>query len=433
MRIAFVNTLYPPYGSSGAEVTLRFLARQLSERGHSCTIITLTPGRVGLLGEIDGITVHYLPLANVYWPHQGRRPAALRPIFQALDAFNPLMERRLKAILQGLRPDVVNAHNLQGFSVSAWRAADRLGIPLVQTLHDYYTACPRSAMWRPGSGNCTVQCVECRLFSLPRRRVSRLPTVVTCVSRRLFDRIAGTGMFAAATAGRQAVRIIRGNNPDVELPPLPPPRREATPWRFGAIGRLDPTKGIEILIDAMAGLTSSGATLAIAGSGPENYVDRLRARAARVPGIRFLGHVAPETFFREIDTLVIPSVWEDPFPRVFHEAMAYGVPSLVTPLGGLPEAIDPGRTGSVAEGADAPSLARAMQNLLDSATGHETMRQACRAAALAYQPAHIVSQYEAALAAAVSVSSIQGPGMQDAGEAWYPGPAHTPGLLPQEA
>src|SRR3954454_7321315 len=291
MAIAFVNTLYPPHGWSGAEVTLRFLARQLLARGHDCTIVTLTPEPQGCVGEIDGIGVHYLPLANVYWPHQARRPAALRPIFQALDAFNPVMGRRLAATLARLRPDVVNAHNLQGFSVSAWRAADRLGIPLVQTLHDYYTACPRSAMWRPGRGNCAAQCSECRWFAVPRRHWSGVPRAVTCVSRRVFDRIAATGMFAAATAGRQPVRIIRGNNPDAERPSLP--SREFGPWRFGAMGRLDPTKGLENLIDAMAGLTPGSATLAIAGSGAPDYADHLRARAERVPGISFLGHAVP--------------------------------------------------------------------------------------------------------------------------------------------
>ncbi len=393
MRIAFVNTLYPPHGSSGAEVTLRFLARKLSERGHACSIITLTPEPREDAGEIDDIAVCYLPLANVYWPHQGHRPAMLRPIFQALDAFNPVMQRRLAGALTRLRPDVVNAHNLQGFSVSAWQAASRLGIPLVQTLHDYYTACPRSAMWRPGRGNCARQCSECRLFSVPRRRLSRLPAAVTCVSHRVFDRIAATGMFAGAQTGRQPVRIIRGNNPDEEPPALPPPRRDG-PWRFGSVGRLDPAKGLENLIDAMAGLPPGSATLAIAGTGPEEYAGTLRARAGGTPGIEFCGHVAPASFFHEIDTLVIPSIWEDPFPRVFHEAMAYGVPSIVSPLGGLPEAIDHGRTGIIAAGADAGSLRAAMRQLIEGVWNYENLRQACREAARPYRPSRIVSEYE---------------------------------------
>jgi glycosyltransferase involved in cell wall biosynthesis len=414
MRIAFVNTLYPPHGASGAETTLRFLAKQLSERGHDCSVITLTPERTGSAGEIDGIPVRYLPLANVYWPHGGRRPAPLRPIFQGLDAFNPVMERRLSHVLREMRPQVVNAHNLQGFSVAAWRAAKRLGIPLVQTLHDYYAACPRSAMWRPGRGNCERQCPECRVFSVPRRAASSLPTAVTAVSHRMFDRIAATGMFPAAREGRQPVRIIRGNNPAPGLPPLPPGRDDG-PWRFGFMGRLDPAKGLEGLIEAFAGLPAGCATLAIAGDGPDPYACTLRSHSAGQAGVRFLGQVKPASFFEQIDILVIPSVWEDPFPRVFHEALAYGIPSLVTPLGGLPEAIEHGRTGIIAAATTPAALRDAMLRLVAGAWDFEAMRTRCRIAAGDYEPTRIVSQYEAVLAAAAGSGSIG-----NAGEAWRP-------------
>src|ERR1700761_8988460 len=127
MRIAFVNTLYPPFGASGAEGTLRLLAQTMSARGHNCSVITLTPARGFDTDEVDGIPVHYLPLANVYWPHGPHRPRALRPLFQLLDTANPIMLRRLHATLRQLAPDVVHAHNLQGFSATAWLAARRAG------------------------------------------------------------------------------------------------------------------------------------------------------------------------------------------------------------------------------------------------------------------------------------------------------------------
>ena len=414
MRIAFVNTLYPPHGASGAETTLRFLARELAGRGHDCAVVTLTPARAESAGEVDGVPVRYLPLANVYWPHGGRRPAALRPVFQGLDAWNPVMGRRLAAALRALRPDVVHAHNLQGFSVAAWRAASRLRIPLVQTLHDYYTACPRSAMWRPGRGNCARPCRECRAFSAPRRALSSLPAVVTAVSHRLVDRIVAAGTFAGAGAGRPPVRIIRGNNPDAALPPLPD-GRGGGPWRFGFMGRLDAAKGLELLLDAFAGLPDGAATLTVAGTGDPAYTAALQALAAGRNGITFAGHVAPASFFSGIDLLVIPSVWEDPFPRVFHEALAFGVPTLVTPLGGLPEAIEHGRTGLIAAAATAGTLRDGMERLMAGAWDFEAMRSRCRIAAADYAPAKIVSEYEAALAAAAGLGALDG-----AGAAWRP-------------
>jgi glycosyltransferase involved in cell wall biosynthesis len=413
VRIAFVNTLYPPYGSAGAEVTLRNLVRQMRARGHDCVVVTLTPDRNARVGEIDGAVVHYLPLANVFWPHGGARPGWLKPIFQALDAFNPVMQWRLRQVLRATRPDVVNCHNLQGFSASAWVAAKQLGIPCVQTIHDYYTACPRSAMWRPGRGNCAQLCGECRVFGAPRRRLSALPDAVTCVSHRVFDRLTAAGAFAHARV-RARVRIIRGMNPCENLPPMPP--RLAGPLRLGFMGRLDPSKGVTNLLDAFGRLPPGAATLRIAGSGGSEFVAQLAAQAAGLAGVEMLGHVAPEAFFPTIDLLVIPSVWEDPFPRVFHEALAYGVPSMTTPLGGLPEVIFGARTGFVSQGSDAASLHTSLAALLATPWDRALLQESCRQAAASYAPEVITNQYEAVFSAAYAGSRLP----ENCGEDWVP-------------
>lgn len=413
MRVAFVNSLYPPYGASGAETTLRFLASSLRDRGHECVVVTLAPpGEAGGAGEVDGISVRYLPLANVYWPHADHRPKHLRPIFQALDAYNPIMARRLRAVLAELRPDVVHCHNLQGFSVSAWTAAKRLALPVVQTMHDYYTGCPRSAMWRPSRGNCVKPCGDCRAFAAPRRALSYIPDVVTCVSHRVLDRVMAAGVFT----GRPA-RVIRGNNPssDVAVADLQP-RPAGAPLRLGFMGRLDPMKGLEILLEAVAAQPSPGSvSLSIAGRGDDAYVRTLHGLAARSPvKVEFVGHVRPADFFPTLDLLAVPSIWEDPFPRVFHEALAYGVPSLVSPLGGLPEVISHGRNGFITAEATAESYRASIATLAREGWDRSAVRLACLAAASAYAPAAIVGQYESVLAAAAARSPIP----ENAGEVW---------------
>ncbi len=413
MRITFLNGLYPPHGAGGAEMTLRWLARRLGTRGHACSIVTLSPDCEASTGVIDGIPVHYLPLANVYWPHGAHRPPLKRPFFQALEAYNPVMGRRVRNVLTELKPDVVHSHNLQGFSVAAWTAAARLDIPIVQTIHDYYFACPRSAMWRPGPGNCASPCIECRFFSTPRRMLTQLPAVVTAVSHRVFDRLVAAGAFPAAARGRQPVRIIRGNNAG----PVDATgeSQEGRGLRLGFFGRLHPLKGLDILLDAVASLPPQAVTLRVGGGGAPDYVAALQSRAAALPNVTFVGHVDPAAFFPTLDLLVIPSVWEDPFPRVFHEALAYGVPSLVTPVGGLPEVIHPGCNGFVTNGTDASALRASFAALIASGWDREAMRVACRAAATAYAPDRIVGQYEAVLAAAANRAELK----EGTGEAWW--------------
>ncbi len=401
MRLTFLNTLYPPHGAAGAETTLRLLATQMVDRGHDCNVVTLTPGPRAETGEVDGIPVHYLPLANVFWPHGASKTFPWRVMFQTIEAYNPVMKRRLTSLLRRLSPDVVNFHNLQGFSASAWSAARNLRIPIVQTLHDYYTACPRSAMWRPGPGNCASLCSECRVFSRPRRAMSGIPAVVTCVSNRVFDRLTEAGAFPRAVAGRQPIRIIRGNNAAEALPDVAPPVLR-TPLRLGFMGRLDPSKGLENLIDAVRRFPGDVASLSVAGTGKPDYAEALQARAAGAGGIRFVGHVSPPEFFPSIDLLVIPSVWEDPFPRVFHEALAYGVPSLATPLGGLAEVIEHGRNGFLIAGTDAQALFASLSELIGAPWDRRVVFTECRKAAANFAPSRISAQYEAVLMAAAA-------------------------------
>lgn len=421
MRLTFVNTLYPPHGAAGAETTLRLLAAQMVDRGHDCNVVTLTPGRQAESGEVDGIPVHYLPLANVFWPHGANKSAPQRLMFQAIEAYNPVMERRLTVLLRRLAPEVVNFHNLQGFSVSAWSAARRLHIPVVQTLHDYYTACPRSAMWRPGRGNCSSLCTECNVFGKPRRALSGLPDVLTCVSHRVFDRLTSAGAFPRTVTGQQTIRIIRGNNASDTLPEVDPPVA-STPLRLGFIGRLDPSKGLEQLIDVVGRLPDGAVSLRIAGTGKPDYTSALHARAAAASNVDFVGHAAPADFFPSIDLLVIPSVWEDPFPRVFHEALAYGVPSLVTPLGGLSEAIEHGRNGFLISGTGAAELYTSLAELVASSWDRKFVFAECRKAAANFSPSRISGEYEVVLMAAAARRPVP----DGAGVPWRGAPSIMP-------
>jgi glycosyltransferase involved in cell wall biosynthesis len=65
--------------------------------------------------------------------------------------------------------------------------------------------------------------------------------------------------------------------------------------------------------------------------------------------IEFLGFVAPDEFYRQIDVVIAPSIWEDPGPLVVADANTAGKPILGTPFGGMPEVIKHGVTGWLTE------------------------------------------------------------------------------------
>jgi len=118
------------------------------------------------------------------------------------------------------------------------------------------------------------------------------------------------------------------------------------PLRVGYLGQLKPAKGIELLLRTFASLPAKEYKLLIGGKGPEKFVHYLKDRY-NLQNIRFLGFVDPDTFFANIDLLIIPSFWHEPLGRTILEAYTHGVPVVASDRGGIPEIVDVGKTGFI--------------------------------------------------------------------------------------
>jgi glycosyltransferase involved in cell wall biosynthesis len=138
---------------------------------------------------------------------------------------------------------------------------------------------------------------------------------------------------------------------------------------LGGVGRLDPVKGFEHLIDALALLLPKFPTamVALAGNGP--WQERLMAHAhargmvERVALLGFQADVNP--IFDACDVFVLSSLSEA-MPFALLEAMAHELPCVGTTVGGVPEVIVPGETGFLAPPRDGVALAGAICPLLES-------------------------------------------------------------------
>jgi glycosyltransferase involved in cell wall biosynthesis len=133
-----------------------------------------------------------------------------------------------------------------------------------------------------------------------------------------------------------------------------------------AIGRLDPTKGFDVLLKTVAPLvTPEGrpVTLALVGDGPEKGLLEALARDLELTDrVRFIGRVPPGprlwALYRGARVVAIPSRTEGT-PAVAREAMALGQPLVATAVGGLPALIGD-RCGWLVPPGDAEALGRAL-------------------------------------------------------------------------
>jgi glycosyltransferase involved in cell wall biosynthesis len=125
------------------------------------------------------------------------------------------------------------------------------------------------------------------------------------------------------------------------------------------VGRVDPRKGLDVAVDAVAMLP--GATLTVTGAGDAEHLRRLRARASGA--VRFAGHGDPAAAYAAADAVLFPVTWDEPFGLVPLEAMSVGRPVIATGTGGSAEYLRDGENCLLVAPGDALALAASVARL----------------------------------------------------------------------
>ncbi|QDT14160.1 glycosyltransferase [Alienimonas californiensis] len=194
---------------------------------------------------------------------------------------------------------------------------------------------------------------------------------ILCVSPDLVEECAAAGLR------RDRLELVE-NAIDVEAnrPPTAAERaasRERLDLPEGrfvvlGVGRLNPEKAFDRLIDAVAALRADGvdAELLIAGDGAERAALQTRIDALPKPArFRLLGYRTDvNDLLAAADAFCLSSLREG-LPNVVLEAMARGLPVAATAIAGVPRLIADGETGLLVPPADTPALTAALARLAD--------------------------------------------------------------------
>lgn len=270
-------------------------------------------------------------------------------------------------LIRDFRPDVIHVHNtFPLISPSLYWAAERAGVPVVQTLHNFRLLCPQAMFLREGR-----VCEDC-LGHLPWRGV---------VQRCYRDSVAQSGVLAGMLALHRGIgtysrkvsrfialnafsrrKFVEGGLPAEKVTVKPnfvdmvAPEDDVSRDGFLFVGRLSPEKGIAILAEAMGQVPS--ASLTVIGEGPE--ADRL----AGLGNVHTLGRrdtAGVQSAMGCAACLVLPSICYENFPRTLVEAFACGLPVIASRLGAMAELVEDGRTGLLFEPGNPGDLAAKMR------------------------------------------------------------------------
>ncbi len=162
----------------------------------------------------------------------------------------------------------------------------------------------------------------------------------------------------------------------VEIPETVPERTNShKKIKFVSLGRIGTRKGTFDLLNAFAKLAPEHrekSELILAGIGELEQARSLAEELNLEQHVTFAGWVDPQQrgkLLSEADVFVLPS-YNEGLPMALLEAMSWGLPSITTPVGGIPEVITHSETGLLVNPGEVQQLAEALESLIE----HESLR-----------------------------------------------------------
>ncbi len=300
-------------------------------------------------------------------------------IYHCLPQFSLNLRRFLER--EGLAYDLLHSH----YWLSAWVAEELkagLRIPHVATFHTLGLVKNRARV--------EEQEPELRIEA-EKRAIATADRVIAFTAEERDDLI---GMYGAQP---KRVKVVPGG---VDLNLFHPMDREEVRRRLGLplnfktllfAGRLQPFKGVDILLRAVACLKRKDLRLLILGGGSEGDGEVAQLRALSVElgiedKVTFLGtvkHGKMPLFYSAADVCVVPSYHES-FSLVALEASACGTPVVASRVGGLATIIKDGETGYLVGEPSPAAFARRLELLLDNDELRQRMGDSARSSAIQY-------------------------------------------------
>jgi glycosyltransferase involved in cell wall biosynthesis len=331
-----------------------------------------------------------------------------RETFLWADDYDPaLLSNRATDDLSGafrrylldVQPDVVHFHHFIGLGVEAlWEVRRTLpDATIVVTFHEYLSIClhhgqmVKTQKKRLCSRATPADCHSCFPDISPAQIFERelflkahleLADAFVSPSHFLIDRYVKWGLPA-----EKFTMLENGIDVSKIAPPraLPPGGRRS---RFGFFGQITEFKGVHVLLDAIERVSpkawGNDAALCIFGGNLENQPEAFRqsfeeliAKAGR--RAKFYGSYGAEDLpdlMRQVDWVIVPSIWWENSPLVIQEAFLHGRPLLTSDIGGMKEKVVDGVNGLHFRVGSAEDLADKMTLALEEPGAWERLREA---------------------------------------------------------
>ncbi|NAS19305.1 glycosyltransferase [Clostridium butyricum] len=363
MKVVIVNTFYSPEVFGGAEISIQKLSEELIKNDIDVTVITTS--NIEKTEIINGVKVIRIKVNNIYDTIKAKNKKGIfKGVYKLIDIYNIFNYKKLKNIIDEIKPDVIHTNNIYGISTIIWRIAKSKKIKLVHTVRDYALICPIVHFSCNNKSNCKYSEI-CKVYRKNRRNNCKNVDSTVFISNTVDEIFHKLGYF------KMSSRNVIYNAIDYDLTKV---KKNITHKKenlneyvnFVYIGTLDYHKGIDLILEVFKKINDSHIRLHIAGKGPlEELVKRSVDSSNNIFFYGFINQENIDAFLLKQDVLIAPSKWSEPFGRVVIDAYKNGLPVIASNIGGFRETVINRRTGLLFKCEDENDLKECIEKLID--------------------------------------------------------------------
>ena len=368
-RIIFCCNAYPPNFIGGAELIAHSQALELKKNGHDVIVFTGDISDFGNRHSIRREVYEGLTIFRIHLVSEDYEP-------EYINFYHKKVENHFKEVLNSFSPEVAHFHNIIGLSLGLISIAKQRGIKTILTLHDNWGFCYKNTILKNEDEICLnfTRCRECKPYisdednrNIPMRiRQDFFKFIFRDVDEFISPSQYLANNYYLAGIPEEKMHVI-WNGVDVQkfsnFSTVPDNKR----IRFTFIGYFGKHKGIDVLIEALSYLKNLNCvSVNLIGKGELMENLKTKVKNMRLNNIvSFWGRIDDiGNAYRNTDVLILPSIWPENQPVTITEAMASKIPVIGSNLGGIPELIEDGKTGSLFEPGNPKDLAQKMSDFV---------------------------------------------------------------------
>jgi glycosyltransferase involved in cell wall biosynthesis len=341
LNFLHLTTFYPPYSFGGDAMYLYRLSHALGEAGHHVDIIhcidayqLLHPAEPEMKFEgHPNVTPHGLQ-TGYGW---------LSPLYTHQTGRCGFKRKHITHFLNSKSYDVMHYHNISLLGPEVLTLVPHQSrVVKMYTAHEHWLICPMHVLWKYNKRLCDKpDCFRCMILSKRPPQIWRYTDLLKKASQHV-DQFVSPSRFTALMHAERGFQRPMAHLSDFmdrvdEDWKKPGPRPQEKPY-FLFVGRLEPIKGLQTLIDIWDSLPDFD--LLVLGAG--NQENELRAKAGSNSCIKFLGALPQRdlgALYYHALACIVPSVTCETFGMIIIESFARKTPAIVRDLGALPEII----------------------------------------------------------------------------------------------